>query len=52
MRLCYDWPNECMSIWTWAYHSWDFLNSDPEFRNREWGIRIFGVVLTNYDDHY
>ena len=41
----YDWPGECLSVWRWLLCSWDFMNADGY---REWGVRVFGLVLSNW----
>lgn len=46
----YDWPGECTAWHNWALCSWNFFNSDPNFLPREWGFRIFGLAITNYEE--
>lgn len=48
--FCYDWPGECTAWHNWVFCHWDFANSDKDFRKREWGIRIFGLAISNYYD--
>ena len=33
----YDWPWECYSLWSWAYHTWG-----PNSRGYGW--RFLGIV--------
>lgn len=47
MVVDYDWPNECISLRHWLYHSWNFINADGY---RERGVRVLGLVLSNWRD--
>lgn len=44
-KINFSKPSECLNIWYWIYHDWNFFNKD---RYREIGWRFLGLEFIKY----
>ncbi len=45
--IAYDWPRECIALANWVFYPWSFINMHGK---QEWGIRLLGLVVSNWDE--